>query len=304
MIALSAVPPPNDLDEPLRSAIDAALADIAAGTAAHDAVAAAARYALAAGGKRLRPLLCLAAMDAVAAQQPLALRVRAACALELIHTYSLVHDDLPCMDDDDLRRGRATTHRVFGTAAAMAAGFALIPAACRLLIDAAGDLGVADDRALAAVRELCRAAGAVGMVGGQVLDLEAEGADIDAGALRRIHSMKTGALFGAALRVGAVLGGGSADQVAALGKFGEHLGMAFQITDDVLDVTMDSQSLGKTAGKDRDADKTTFASRLGVAAAREAAAHEVASARAVLRGAGLQTPVLERLAGFAADRNR
>ena len=295
---------PADPDESLRGAIDAALADLAADLTSEDPVAAAVRYALAAGGKRLRPLLCLAAMDAVGADSPLSMRVRAACALELIHTYSLVHDDLPCMDDDDLRRGRATTHRLFGTPAAMVAGFALIPAACRLLLDAATEMRIDSQRALDAVRELCRAAGAAGMTGGQVLDLEAEGGAVDGSALTRIHAMKTGALFGAALRVGGVLGGGTPEQVTALGAYGEHLGMAFQITDDVLDVTMDSGALGKTAGKDRNADKTTFASRLGVEEARRAAAAEVESARHELRRAGLNSAVLERLAGFAADRDR
>jgi geranylgeranyl pyrophosphate synthase len=155
-----------------------------------------------------------------------------------------------------------------------------------------------------AVRELCRGAGAAGMVGGQILDLQSEGARVEGAALRRIHAMKTGALFGAALRVGALLSGAALAEVAALGAFGERLGMAFQITDDVLDVTMDSGSLGKTAGKDQGAAKATFASRLGVPDARRAAAAEVDAALSELERAGLKSALLDRLARFAADRDR
>ncbi|HEX6307795.1 MAG TPA: farnesyl diphosphate synthase [Longimicrobiales bacterium] len=287
-----------------RAHIDAALAALADGLPYDDPVSDAIRYALDAGGKRLRPILCLAAMDAVGAPGPRPARLRAACALELIHTYSLVHDDLPCMDDDDLRRGRPTTHRVFGSRAALVAGIALIPLACRVLLEAAADMGVPADRAQDAVHELCGGAGAAGMVGGQVLDLEAEGIPADTAALRRIHAMKTAALFRASLRIGAVLAGASAATVDALGDYGEHLGLAFQITDDVLDVTMDSGSLGKTAGKDADAHKATFAARLGIVDARRAATAEVDVALARLGAAGVDSPVLERLARFAAERDR
>ncbi|HEX6132601.1 MAG TPA: farnesyl diphosphate synthase [Longimicrobiales bacterium] len=304
MNAAAATPDPRAFDAGDRARIDAALAAIARDLTHDDPVGDAIRYALAAGGKRLRPILCLAAMDAVGARGPREAQVRAACALELVHTYSLVHDDLPCMDDDDLRRGRPTTHRVHGTRAAMVAGVALIPLACRVLADAAADMGAPADRALEAVRELCGGAGAGGMVGGQILDLEGEGAAVDTAALRRIPAMKTAALFRAALRVGAVLGGASVATVDALGDYGEHLGMAFQITDDVLDVTMDSGALGKTAGKDADANKATFAARLGVSDARRAAAAEVDAALARLAATGADSPVLERLARFAADRDR
>lgn len=289
----------------LRVDIDGALDAIVRALVAEDAVTAAIRYALGAGGKRLRPMLCLAAMDAAGSVGgPRAAQLRAACALELVHTYSLVHDDLPCMDDDDLRRGQPTAHRVFGSRATMLAGFALIPWACRLLHDSARSMGVAPDRAADAVRELCRAAGAAGMVGGQVLDLQSERVGVESAALRRIHAMKTGALFRASLRIGAILGGAAPTAVDALGAFGDHLGMAFQITDDVLDVTMDSTALGKTAGKDRHADKATFAAQLGVAGARSAAAAEVDAALAELARAGVKSPVLEGLVRFAVDRTR
>lgn len=296
------------VDAALRADIDRTLEHIAAEMAGRDAVSAAVRYALGAGGKRLRPVLCLAAMDAAGVTEAMAgtreARLRAACSLELIHTYSLVHDDLPCMDDDNLRRGQPTTHRAFGTRAAMLAGFALITRACDLLHGSALAMGVPPARAAEAVRELCRAAGAAGMVGGQVLDLESEGRPLDSLELRTVHAMKTGALFRGALRIGGILGGAQPAEVNALGEFGSHLGMAFQITDDVLDVTMDSAALGKTAGKDRDADKATFAAQLGVGGAREAASAEVDAALAALKATGLESPVLEGLARFAADRNR
>lgn len=293
------------LDAAVRADIDRTLASLSERFGSDDAVSAAMRYAVNAGGKRLRPVLCLAAMDAAGgAPGPRDAQLRAACALELMHTYSLVHDDLPCMDDDDLRRGQPTTHRAFGSRPAMLAGFALIPQGVRLLHESALEMGVAPPRAADAVRELCRAAGAAGMVGGQLLDLQSEGAPLGPAALRRVHSMKTGALFRASLRIGAILAQGGRAAVDALGTFGDHLGMAFQITDDVLDVTMDSAALGKTAGKDRDADKATFAARMGVRGARAAAGAEVDAALAALAGAGLKSPVLEGLARFAADRNQ
>jgi geranylgeranyl pyrophosphate synthase len=299
-----------------RSAVDVELAAVAGAIPEAGPVAAAMRYALDAGGKRLRPILCLAAAEAVApaagrADEPTpagdatgGARVRAACAIEMVHTYSLVHDDLPCMDNDDLRRGRPTTHRVFGTEAAMLAGFALIPLACRVLSDAAGTLGLPADDRMNAVRELCRAAGAAGMVGGQVLDLEAEGRPVDAAQLARIHAMKTGALFRASLRIGGVLGGADAAAMRALDGYGERLGLAFQITDDVLDVTTDAAVLGKTPGKDMDARKVTFVSLHGVAGARAIATEHAGAAAACLRENGLRSPLLEALAGFAVDRDR
>jgi geranylgeranyl diphosphate synthase, type II len=289
-----------------RAAVDRALATIAADEGSGDDVSGALRYALATGGKRLRPILCLAAADTVrpAADADAALRVRAAAAIELVHTYSLVHDDLPSMDDDDLRRGRPTAHRVFGTVPAMLAGFALVPLAARILEEACAGLGLGPDDRVRAVAELCRAAGAAGMVGGQVLDLEAEGRRLDLDGLRRVHAMKTGALFGGAVGIGGILAGADAGTLDALSGFGQRLGLAFQITDDILDVTMDAAALGKTPGKDRDAHKVTFAALLGVEAARRQAAAEAAAAVRCLRDAGLRAPVLEALAGFAVERDR
>jgi geranylgeranyl pyrophosphate synthase len=303
--------------EPRRTAVDAELARLAAAVTGDGAVARAVRYALGTGGKRMRHILCLAAAEAVDGQRSghmdgsagsaadPAARVRAAAAIEIVHTYSLVHDDLPCMDDDDLRRGRPTAHRAFGTAPAALAGFSLIPLACGVLSAAARELGLADVQRAAAVRELCQGAGAAGMVGGQVLDLEAENAlALELDALRSIHAMKTGALFRASLRIGGILAGASPHVTDALGSFGASLGLAFQITDDVLDETMDAVALGKTPGKDRVASKSTFASLLGVQAARDAAASESADAVRALHGAGIDSPLLEALAGFAVQRDR
>lgn len=288
-----------------RREVDRTLESIAAGLPGDDAVSAAMRYALAAGGKRLRPVLCLAAMEAVgAAPEDSAAALRAACAVELIHTYSLVHDDLPAMDDDDVRRGRPTTHRRFGTSAAVLAGFALIPHACHILASAAADLGLPPAARRQAVHELCAGAGAAGMVGGQMLDLAAEHRAVSRQELTAIHRMKTGALFRAALRIGGVLGQAGPAEVDALGEFGQRLGLAFQITDDVLDVTGDTAALGKTAGKDRGADKSTFVSHMGVDSARHEARAETGRALDVLGGAGLRTPFLEALAGFAVARDR
>jgi geranylgeranyl pyrophosphate synthase len=288
-----------------RDGVDDALTGIARRLDSDDPVSGAMRYALGAGGKRLRPILCLAAMDAAGDPPGRApARLQAAAAVELIHTYSLVHDDLPCMDDDAMRRGRPTTHRAFGTRPAMIGAFALIPLACRVLQEAAAGMNVDAATGAAAVRELCRGAGAAGMVGGQVLDLAAEHRRVGRDELARIHLMKTGALFRASLRVGAVLAAAGPAAVDALGEFGERLGLAFQIADDVLDVTSDSSVLGKTVGKDSDADKATFVSLLGVDAARRAAAAEAEAALAAVARTGLGTPLLKGLARFAVHRDR
>jgi geranylgeranyl pyrophosphate synthase len=288
-----------------REVVETALAGLAATIGGDERVSAPMRYALAAGGKRLRPILCAAAFRTaggiVDREDDL---YRAACALELIHTYSLMHDDLPCMDNDELRRGRPTSHRVFGTGPAVVAGFALVPLACRTLDESARLMGIEPRDRLLAVRELCRGAGAAGMVGGQVLDLEAEGRQVSLRALRQVHALKTGALFTAAMRVGAALAAADPDVLDALGEYGLRLGLAFQITDDVLDVTMDAAALGKTPGKDAGADKPTFAALLGVDQARDAARREADAAVALLRDARLHSPLLDGIARFAVERDR
>lgn len=292
------------LDE-FRAGIDAALAGISHDIEGDDPVSQAARYALDGGGKRLRPVLCLAAMEAAGrVVRPTGPEYRAAAAIELVHTYSLVHDDLPCMDDDDLRRGRATVHRVYDSHTAMLAGFALVPMAMRVLDQAARDLDLDEHARRKAVRALAVGAGAAGMVGGQMLDLEAEGRSLGPAAMRRVHAMKTGALFSSALHIGGLLAGAQDQALAALIDFGRRLGLAFQIMDDVLDDTMAAATLGKTPGKDRDAAKVTFVSLLGVEGARSAAEAEARAAVDGLAAAGVASVSLETLARLAVDRDR
>jgi len=225
----------------------------------------AARYSLEAGGKRVRPVLCLLACEAVGGT--LAQALPGALALEFIHTYSLIHDDLPAMDDDDLRRGRPTNHKVFGEGHAILAGDALLTEAFGVL--AAADLDPV--RRAEALQLLAEAAGWRGMAGGQALDLEGEKLDtFDLDHLRLIHRLKTGALLRAALEIGAVLGGATPTERAALRAYGEAIGLAFQIQDDILDATATEADLGKRAGKDAGRGKITYPSLLGLDGARRA----------------------------------
>jgi len=218
------------------------------------------RYSLFAGGKRIRPVLFLEAVRTVAGDVGGA--ADAACSLELIHTYSLIHDDLPALDNDDLRRGRPTCHRVFGEAMAILAGDALLTLAFRVIaendrVDAA--------RRIRLVQELAVASGTVdGMIGGQVHDIEGEGQKPTAALLESIHRAKTGALLRASLRIGAIYAGAGEDQLEALSSYGEHVGLAFQIVDDLLDVEQPSEALGKTAGKDAEQQKITFPAVYGL----------------------------------------
>lgn len=267
-------------------------------------VAEAVHYALSGGGKRIRPALCLAAYEAVSRQKANQHVEELAGALELIHTYSLVHDDLPCMDDDALRRGRPTTHIVYGEATAMLAGAALIPMAFLDAEEAGRALGLTEEARSAIARSLASAAGATGMVGGQVLDLEGEASIHDVAGLERIHAAKTGALLRGAVRVGAIAAGATERQLAALDQYGHHLGLAFQITDDVLDETATSDELGKTAGKDREVAKATYPALLGVHGAIERAMSEMQAALQPLFDEDLATETLVDLCRFAVERKR
>jgi geranylgeranyl pyrophosphate synthase len=284
----------------VNAALDAVADDAVDG--APGALADPMRYALATPGKRIRPVLCVAAWRALRPGPAPDAVYRLAAAVEIVHTYSLVHDDLPSMDDDALRRGRPTVHTVHGAARAMLAGAALIPAAVRVLDAAAAELGLDAATRGALVVDLCRAGGAEGMVGGQLLDLEGEGRALDADALEAIHRRKTGALLAASLRVGAIAAGADGPTLAALTRYGEALGLAFQIVDDVLDVTGDAESLGKTAGKDEAAAKTTYPALFGLDGARALAASCAADAIAALRAGGLRSPELEALARYVVDR--
>jgi len=240
------------------------------------------RYAVLDGGKRLRPLLVLAAARAVGGEREAALR--SACAVELIHAYSLVHDDLPCMDDDVLRRGRPTVHVQFGEAQAMLAGDAMQALAFEVLTP---DAGIAPRLQARLCGLLARASGHAGMAGGQAIDLSSVGKALDESLLRDMHRRKTGALLQASVLMGAACGDASPAQWAALARYGDALGLAFQVVDDVLDVTQASETLGKTAGKDQGANKPTYVSILGLEPAMAHARELRDRARAALDGAGL-----------------
>ena len=257
------------------------------------------RYSLFAGGKRIRPLLCIAAAEAVS-PAPAGIE-SAACALELIHTYSLIHDDLPALDNDDLRRGRPTCHKVFGDAMAILAGDALLT----LAFEALSKLENVDAcRRIELVRELATAAGTVGgMIGGQVNDLEGEGQPPTAPLLESIHRAKTGALLRASVRMGAIYAGADPGELAALTTFGEHVGLAFQIVDDVLDVEQSSEALGKTAGKDAAQKKITFPAVYGIERSREMAEHERLEAHRTLQPFDDRAGRLRELADLIVRRN-
>ena len=256
------------------------------------------RYSLFAGGKRIRPLLAIAAAEAVS-DAPAGVE-NAACALELIHTYSLIHDDLPALDNDDLRRGRPTCHKVFGDAMAILAGDALLTLAFEVLskLD-----GVSADRRIELVRELATASGTVGgMIGGQVNDIEGEGKHPTAALLESIHRAKTGALLRASVRFGAVYAGADAAQLASLTEFGTRVGLAFQIVDDILDVEQSSEALGKTAGKDAAQHKITFPAVYGIERSREMAEEERIAAHLALQPFGASAERLRELADLVVHR--
>ena len=255
------------------------------------------RYSLFAGGKRIRPILCMESayaaggeMDGVAA---------CACSLELIHTYSLIHDDLPALDNDDYRRGKLTNHKVFGDAMAILAGDSLLTLAFQVL----AQLPVADDRKTRLIAELATASGTVGgMIGGQVADLEGEGKAPTGELLESIHRAKTGALLRASLRMGAIYAGASDEQYGALSCYGEHIGLAFQIVDDILDVEESSAALGKTAGKDAAQHKITFPAVYGLETSHRMAEEECARAHQVLAPFGERAARLHELADHIVRR--
>jgi farnesyl diphosphate synthase/geranylgeranyl diphosphate synthase type II len=257
------------------------------------------RYSLQGEGKRLRAILVMAAHRAAGGTGDVS---GLAAAIEVVHAYSLVHDDLPCMDDDDMRRGRPTVHRVFGVPTATAAGMAMVPLAARAAADAASELGLAEEQVGAIVRTLMRASGATGMIGGQLLDLEGEGTALDLAQLERIHRAKTGALIEAALKIGGLASGAPTEMLDAFARYGASVGLAFQIADDVLDVTATTDQLGKTAGKDVAFRKSTYPALLGIEGAKARAEALVQEARKGLAAHGALTPELEFLARFIVAR--
>jgi geranylgeranyl diphosphate synthase, type II len=255
------------------------------------------RYSLFAGGKRLRPVLALASAEACGGTFENALP--AACAVECIHTYSLIHDDLPCMDDDDLRRGRPTNHKVFGEGVAVLAGDALLTAAFEILAQTSGTKRYP---AAAQVAELAHAAGSRWLVGGQVADLEGEGRKLKAAELQYIHECKTAALLTVSIRLGAMSANATPGQLKALTTFGKSVGLAFQIIDDILDVTQSSEKLGKTAGKDLHAQKATYPAIHGLEKSRQAARRLTATALASLRSFKKNGDTLRALADYLLAR--
>jgi len=257
------------------------------------------RHGVLVGGKRLRPILCVAAYRASGGTEPGIDDV--AAALELIHAYSLMHDDLPCMDDADLRRGRPTPHRVHGVVPTAVAGAALIPAALLHAYRATLRLTRSPVVAARVVREIAGAAGGGGMVGGQALDLLAEGTELTPPALDRLHALKTGALLAASLRVGGIAAGAPEGAVDALDRYGRRVGLAFQIVDDLLDATGSVEELGKNPS-DREMGKSTYVSLHGVEYARERAVVQVEAACQALTGAGLDSPLLAALARYMVGR--
>jgi geranylgeranyl diphosphate synthase, type II len=263
------------------------------------AVGAAIRYSLLGEGKRLRAVLVSAAYNAAGGTGDVS---ALAAAVEVVHGYSLVHDDLPCMDDDDMRRGRPTTHIVYGVSVATAAGLAMVPLAARTAAAAAADLGLDATTTGAIVRELMGAAGGAGMIGGQLLDLEGEGRPLALADLERIHRLKTGALITASVRLGGLAAGASSQQLNAFTHYGDAIGLAFQIADDVLDVTATTDQLGKTAGRDIALAKSTYPALLGINGAVERAEALVEEGCAALQSSGLLTPQLEHLARYFVKR--
>lgn len=261
---------------------------------------AAMEYSLLAGGKRLRPVLCLTAARLF--DRGKATIMPFAASIELIHTYSLIHDDLPAMDDDDLRRGKPSNHKKFDEATAILAGDALLTDAFDFMASV-GD-SVSPDRVLAAMREVSRAAGASGMVGGQALDIEYTGRDgITLDDLRVMHAMKTGALIRCACVAGAILGGADKDDVARLGIYGEAVGSAFQIVDDILDEIGDEAQLGKPVGSDIEQGKVTYPSLLGIARSRELAQQQADRAiESIATFSGEEADFLRSLAQYIVDR--
>lgn len=259
------------------------------------------RYSVFAGGKRVRPILMLAACQAVGGDTERA--EPAACAMEMIHTYSLIHDDLPAMDDDDFRRGNPTSHKVFGEAIAILAGDALLTEAFKLTSDHRFTGGCEPSGLLAVIHEIATCAGSHGMVGGQVIDMESEGQrDIDLATVQYIHTHKTGALIKASVVAGAILGGAAGQQLAAITRYGEAAGLAFQIADDILDIEGTTEEIGKDAGSDEARGKATYPAVIGLSAAKVEAQAMMDEALRALEVFGAEADALREIARYIVRR--
>lgn len=258
------------------------------------------RYSLFSGGKRIRPILALASGEAVGGQSQRLLPF--ACALEMIHSYSLIHDDLPAMDDDDLRRGKPTNHVVFGEGMAILAGDGLLTEAFRVMAEGALQPGVNPSAALQAIREVAAGAGAAGMVGGQVADLESEQKKPTRALVEYIHTRKTGALLRAAVRAGALVGGATPGQFAQLDQYGAAIGLAFQVADDILDVEGGTEKTGKREGRDAELQKVTYPAAVGMEKSKRKARELLAESLAALSSFGSSADPLRGIATFIVER--
>ena len=259
------------------------------------------QYALSNGGKRVRPLLVYLSSRAVSKGNPNAALDNLTCAIELIHTYSLIHDDLPAMDDDDLRRGKPSLHKAYDEATAILVGDGLQARAFELLADAPG---LSAEQRIAMIKVLAAAAGPRGMVGGQFIDIQATNSDMTLEQLQAMHSLKTGALIRAALALGGIAAGASEQQLAALDEYGTHIGLAFQVVDDILDVEGDTQTLGKTRGKDSEANKPTYVKLMGLDGAKTEAQRLLEEALNALDDFGESADLLRDLARYIVERDR
>jgi geranylgeranyl diphosphate synthase type II len=259
-------------------------------------------YSLFAGGKRLRPILCVAGAEAVGGEAQDVLPV--ACAIELIHTYSLIHDDLPVMDDDDMRRGKPTSHKVFGEAVALLAGDGLLTKAFHVMADADFEHKVRPDALLTVIGLIAKAAGYEGMVGGQVVDIQSEGKEVDPHILEFIHIHKTAALISASVASGAILVGGEENQLKALTSYGHNIGLAFQVSDDILDIEGNSQALGKNVGSDERQGKSTYPTLLGLGRSKEIQRELVEQAIEFLDSFDQRSDPLREIARYIIVRKR
>lgn len=257
------------------------------------------RYALANTGKLIRPLLCYSAFSAINSASERSADVTA-CALELIHTYSLIHDDLPAMDNDDLRRGKPSLHKAYDEATAILVGDGLQARAFELLADAPG---LSAEQRISMVKVLAQAAGPAGMVGGQFIDIQATDSDMTLEQLQAMHSLKTGALIRASLALGGIAAGASEQQLSALDEYGTHIGLAFQVVDDILDVEGDTATLGKTQGKDSEANKPTYVKLMGLEGAKAEAMRLLDDALGALSDFGESAELLRDLARYIVDRD-
>lgn len=260
------------------------------------------KYSLFAGGKRLRPILCLAGSEAVGGTETDLLPV--ACALELIHTYSLIHDDLPVMDDDDLRRGQPSNHKVFGEAVSLLAGDGLLTEAFNLMAEAELTGGVSPGALLKVIGLIARASGYRGMIGGQLVDIQSEGKSADSSLVEFIHNRKTGALITASVKSGAILAGGNESQIQALTSYGERIGLAFQISDDILDIEGNSDEMGKKARADEQRGKITYPAAVGLSRSKKIQAELVEAAIESLNIFDRAADPLRQIAGYIVERKK